>query len=152
MEKYHNNSFTIDWVLVGELAVGPAPRREKHLEKLEKLGIKVILSLCSEDESHTLENISSRFVFKRSLLPDHSYGRVPTLEELRNTLDTLISVKKLGPVFVHCFAGVERSPLVCISYLVKERKIPLDKALDYLMEVHPGTNPLSSQLNMIKLI
>ena len=150
MNKYQFSHFSIDWILVDELAIGPAPKKEKHLEILENSNIKSILSLCSPDESPPPTDMSSRFICRRSILPDHSYGRDPTLEELKNALNTLINLTSLGPVFVHCLAGVERSPLVCISYLVQERRIPLDKALDYVMRVHPGTSPLSSQLNMIK--
>ena len=54
-----------------------------------------------------------------------------------------------GPVYVHCFAGVERSPLICIAYLMKNQNIDLQDALEYLMQTHPITNPLKGQLNII---
>ena len=55
-----------------------------------------------------------------------------------------------GPVFVHCVAAMERSPLVCLGWLVKEHRMNPDRALDYLMQQHPGTNPLPGQLKLIQ--
>ena len=43
--------FRINWVLVDELAIGPAPRAERHLVRLEDQGIRAVLSLCSEQEA-----------------------------------------------------------------------------------------------------
>ena len=40
--------FRIDWVLVDQLAIGPAPRAERHLDRLREAGISCILSLCAQ--------------------------------------------------------------------------------------------------------
>ena len=39
--------FRIDWVLVDELAIGPAPRAPRHLERLADAGIQAVFSLCA---------------------------------------------------------------------------------------------------------
>ena len=44
---------------------------------------------------------------------------------------------------------MERSPLVCLGWLVYELGYPPETALDYLMQVHPGTSPLQEQLNLL---
>ena len=46
--------FRINWVLVDELAIGPAPRAERHLDRLEEQGLRAVLSLCSEEEASSL--------------------------------------------------------------------------------------------------
>ena len=43
--------FRIDWVLTNDLAIGPAPRADRHLKRLEAAGICGVLSLCSEEEA-----------------------------------------------------------------------------------------------------
>ena len=43
--------FRIDWVLVDQLAIGPAPRAERHLDRLREAGIRSVLSLCAPDEA-----------------------------------------------------------------------------------------------------
>ena len=52
--------FKIDWVLINELAIGPAPRTDLHLEKLKAAGIRSILSLSSLQ----LEPIQWMFIFQ----------------------------------------------------------------------------------------
>ena len=74
--------FRIDWVLVQELAVGPAPRAGRHLDRLSAEGIAAILSLCSEQEAPPPADLSTRFVTKRLVLPDHRSERLPELSEL----------------------------------------------------------------------
>jgi len=63
-----NSRFKIDWVLVNELAIGSAPRKETHLVHLKELGIKSILSLCGEEEVKIADNIKNNFHFTISFV------------------------------------------------------------------------------------
>jgi hypothetical protein len=141
--------FRLDWVLVEELAVGPAPRADRHLDRLQGAGIKAVLSLCSPDEAALPGGISERFAHQRCVLPDHRAGRLPELSELEGALDALAALRQQGPVYVHCVAAMERSPLVCLAWLVSRHRQTPERALDYLMQVHPGTNPLPGQLALL---
>lgn len=145
-------SFKIDWVLVNELAVGRAPTREVHLEVLVNDGIKSILSLCSEEEIGSSLNLGKSFITRRYILPDHKSGRMPKLEELEKALSYLEDLLKNGPVYVHCVAAMERSPLICMSWLVKKHNISPTEALDYMMQIHKGTSPLPGQLSLLNRI
>ena len=149
MKSNYYKYFKIDWVLQKELAIGPAPKKISHINDLIQEQIVSVLSLCSKDEVTYLEEIENTFNFKRVVLPDHKFKRPPTFDELSQALDTLSEIKKLGPVFVHCVAGVERSPLVCMAWLIRKHNLKPRQALDYLMEIHIGTNPLPSQLKLL---
>jgi len=142
--------FEFDWVLINELAVGPAPRTERHIKTLIDNGFRGILSLCSENEVSPPPIPSNNIVSRRCVLPDHSYGRDPTDDEITSALQELKYLKSCGPVYVHCKAGIERSPLICIGWLTMEKGLSVQSALDYLMRAHPGTNPLSSHLMMLE--
>ena len=143
--------FVIDWVLINELALGPAPRAERHLDRLEGAGINAIFSLCSSEEAPPPAGLSDRFPYRRLVLPDHRSGRLPQLIELRSALDILSDMHlQHGAVFVHCVASMERSPLVCLAWLITKHKRRPEQALDYLMQVHPGTNPLPGQLALLR--
>ena len=61
----------------------------------------------------------------------------------------LAGLRQQGPVYVHCVAAMERSPLVCLAWLVSRHGQTPERALDYVMEVHPGTNPLPGQLALL---
>ena len=141
--------FHIDWVLVDQLAIGPAPRAERHLDCLREAGIRCVLSLCSPDEAPPPAGLSKVFRTSRYVLPDHRAGRLPTLEELETALAHLAELQQHGPVFVHCVAAMERSPLVCLAWLVRQHSMTTERALDYLMQQHPGTNPLPGQLALL---
>ena len=141
--------FRIDWVLVDQLAIGPAPLFERHLHLLYKSGIRCILSLCAPDEAKLPAGFGEGFRTSRYVLPDHRAGRLPTLDELHTALGHLAELQPYGPVFVHCVAAMERSPLVCLAWLVQQHRMTPERALDYLMQQHPGTNPLPGQLALL---
>ena len=144
-----HNKYRFSWVLVDELAVGPAPRKNRHLVQLEHAGIKSILSLCKKEEAEIPDLINVKFKTLRVVLPDHKAGRIPNPAEFVEALKALYILKKNGPVFVHCVAAMERSPLLCMAWLVREHNMTPDQALDYMMQIHPGTNPLPEQLNLL---
>lgn len=141
--------FRMDWVLVDELAIGPAPSADRHLDRLDQQGIRGVLSLCAAEEAPPPAGLAQRFVCRRLVLPDHRAGRLPSLEELGQALDVLEQLGEVGPVFVHCVAAMERSPLVCMGWLVSRLGLSPQQSLDYLMQVHPGTNPLPGQLKLL---
>ncbi|MEX0588815.1 MAG: dual specificity protein phosphatase [Cyanobium sp.] len=138
------------WVLRGELAVGPAPLVDEHLHQLEREGLVAVLSLCSEEEATPPACLAERFHWRRCVLPDHKSCRPPELAELQRAVTLLEELAPLGPVYVHCQAGVERSPLVCMAWLMRRRHLRLIDALDYLKRVHPPTGPLAEQLACLR--
>ena len=146
------SKFKINWVLNEELAVGTAPQKNEHLKKLEDEGIKSIFSLCGENEVKSDLKLDELFNHKRYVLPDHKTGKIFSSMELNESLVILRNLLKSGPVFVHCYAAVERSPLVCMAWLMKEHRLTLQQSLDYLMQTNPGTNPLPGQLRVLKEI
>ena len=146
------SKITFNWVLINQIAIGSGPSNVDDLALLSNFGIKSILSLCSSDEV-CLPVISSNFFnHERYILPDHKSGKLVKAFEIDEALIVLESLLKLGPVFVHCFAGIERSPLICIAWLISRHNISIKDALSYLMQVHNRTNPLPSQINILKQI
>ena len=141
--------FTINWVLVNELAIGTAPCTESHLDLLAEQGIRAVLSLCSSLEMPPPKDLHQRFICERLVLPDHRSGRMPDLAEIEAALDVLSRLLCKGPVFVHCAAAIERSPLLCLCWLVIHYRQSPQSALDYMMQVHPLTNPLPGQLTLV---
>ena len=142
--------FKIDWVLFNELALGVAPVEDLHTQRLINNGIKAVLSLCDEAEAPPPASLYSSLPCRRFVLPDHRSGRLPEFTELTQALSILGELhSKYGAVFVHCVAAMERSPLVCLAWIVQNHQLSPTEALDYLMQVHPGTNPLPGQLALL---
>ena len=143
------NQFSFNWVLINELAIGTGPRSKFDLLKLESEGIKSILSLCSENESTPPKEINTLFNCERIILPDHTYEKKITFDEIKFTLNKLEELKSNGSVFVHCKAAVERSPLICIAWLVKNKRLTVQQSLNYLMRINSGTCPSMEDLNLL---
>lgn len=152
MNNTRKSHFKFDWVLVDNIAIGTIPTEIRHLEKLKREGIKGILNLCSEEEAKFIGNLNDSFVFKRVILPDHRQKKLLTKENIISALNELEKLNKLGPTFIHCFASMERSPIICMAWLIKKNEMDCFQALDYLMMVHKGTSPLAAQFNVLKSI
>lgn len=149
MIKFHSR-FSVSWVLINEIAIGRAPRKKIHLEIIKEKNIKSILSLCDVEEANPPKEMKDMFICKRLVLPDHRKGKEPSVSELIKVLNILKELRLKGSVYVHCVAAMERSPLICLAWLMKEKNLSSSEALDYLMQVHPRTNPLSGQLAVLK--
>ncbi len=141
-----------NWVLKNELAIGISPLIDAHIKQLKSMNIKSILSLCSAEEFEPNEYIKKNFIYSRVALPDHKKGRSPSRSEIDAALKEIKRLKNFGSIYIHCVAAVERSPLICMAWLIKEKKLNINDALEYLMRVNPSTNPLSVQLKAIKYL
>tara|TARA_Y100000589_G_scaffold105472_2_gene99944 strand:- start:9904 stop:10401 length:498 start_codon:yes stop_codon:yes gene_type:complete len=148
-EKLHKK-FKFNWVLNKQMAIGNVPHSEDDFKKLGDFGIKSIITLCNEEEASFSERFTSLFRFERYILPDHKSSRSPKLFQLKEVLSLIKVNLEYGPIFIHCFAAVERSPLVCMAWLVKECKLSSQQALDYLMQINPGTCPLPEQIATLR--
>ena len=144
-----NESFICDWVLTRKIALGRAPKDPKHIKVLHEEGIKSIFTLCGEEDFKFSKNLLNQFKCQRFVLPDHKEGRLPSIDELINALKILKKLQNFAPTYIHCVASMERSPIVCIAWLVYECGYSPDVALAYVMQVHKGTSPLAGQLQLI---
>ena len=143
----------MNWVLIDELGIGTPPRSLEDLEVLLDMGIKSILSLCSTSESNNkniMNEIKKYFNYEYAILPDHKSGRAPSNIEIEDALNKLVLLRENGPVFVHCLAAAERSPIICMKYLMRFKKLDLITSLEYLRRVNQSTNPLKIQLDVLK--
>ena len=144
-----NKKLSFSWVLVDELMVGAAPLSNDHLMTLKEEGICSILTLCSAKEVNLPVEINKYFVNQSYILPDHTFKKYPLPDEIISVLDILENLIKNGPVYVHCFAGIERSPLICMGWLIKKYKMEVNESLRYMMNIHKKTNPLPGQIDSL---
>ena len=97
-----------------------------------------------------VQEAKNKFKLFRNVLPDHTYSRLPQISEIIDTLDKISNLSKFGPIYIHCFVGIERSPIICMAWLIREKSLNFNDALEYLRQVHPETNPLPEQLILLK--
>ena len=148
MNKDKNSKFIFNWVLVNKISIGTPLKSEKDVFKLKEKKINSILSLCSEDI--LFKNFYNNFNHKTYVLPDHRDGICPNKNQIKMALKIIEESLIKGPIFIHCEAAVERSPLICIAWLIFKESIPFDHAIRYLKDIHPNSNPHFEQLNVLK--
>lgn len=139
-----------NWILKKELAVGSAPYAERHIKLLKDYEIRGVLSLCDQKEVAFSALLEKNFRHCYFPIPDHSYGIDPSIEQVLEALKKIYELRDFGPVYVHCYAGVERSPLICMAWLVKYKGFTPIESLEYLMQVNKGTNPTPGQYELLK--
>lgn len=149
MNKTKKYKFLFNWILSNRLAIGTSPASEDNVNFLINSGIKNLLSLCSNEESEWHKKIESSFKTKRIVLPDSHSKDLPTIDQLRGAFNSLEELINDNITFIHCVASQERSPMLCILYVMKEYNISLDDALDYVKRMHKHTNPTNSQLTVL---
>lgn len=141
----------MSWVIPGQLAVGKLPRSEDRT-KLVRADIKTVLTLCAEQEGQLPEDIIRSFLCRRFVLPDSHYTTELTIGELNRAVELVREciLQRQAPVYVHCLAGIERSPTVCVAYLCRYHCLELWEAMNWLKQVHPQTALNESQLRALR--
>ena len=142
--------FIFNWVLKNKLAVGTSPMDIKDIVFLENKKVKNVLCLCSEEESKWHLNLENSFLCNRVVLPDSNQKRLPSNIEIDKAYKIFKKLIKNNITFVHCFASIERSPLLCIMFMMDNYNLNLEESLDYVKRVHPLTNPRNKQLFLIE--
>ena len=142
--------FVFNWVLKNKLAIGTTPTKKEDINLLKNNQVKNILGLCSEEESKWHKDLKNNFCCIRLIIPDSNQNKLPSENQIDIAYFTLKNFVNKSTTFVHCFASIERSPLICIIYLMEKFNLEMEEALDYLKKVHKLTNPRNKQLFFIK--
>lgn len=144
------SSTFFDWVLPNQLAVGRLPRSGEGLV-LQHIGIRSVISLCAESEGAWPEDLKQQIRCVRYVLPDSHYSwplSAPQIAEAVELLHRELSTH--APVFVHCLAGIERSPTLCIAYLCRYQHLSLWEAHNWVKQAHAESVPTDAQLQAIR--
>lgn len=140
------------WILTNVLAIGPMPRQPSHWEQLESAGFRARFSCCYPDEEK-LSPVPSHWRTESVALPDHREQEELQPERLRLALDRAESLLvQQGPVYLHCFAGRERSALVAVGLTARQRGMDVFAALDWVRRCHPAASPIYGQLDVLDQI
>ncbi len=143
-----------NWILVNKLAIGTPLNNQKDQSFLKEKKIISILDLRNESDLLKINYekqlaLYSEFNLFRISLPDHNSKRLATTSEIQNAVNMLDKISQDGPVFMHCHASVERSPLISVAYLMKTRNLNCIQAYEYVKQQNKITNLLLEQLNRI---
>ena len=127
------------------------PRFSEDWDLLEKNGIKKRFSCCYPEE-HVFSPAPEGWISREVSLPDHRKQEELTLSTLSSSLREAINllVEDGKPLYLHCFAGQERSSLIAIGIVSLLEKKDLFDALAYVRQCYPKARPLYDQLEILE--
>ena len=143
-----------NWILSNKFAIGTPLTSQKDQLLLKEKKITSILDLRNKFDLNQInyqEQLDLYRIFKyiKIELPDHNSKRLANKVEINLALNNLQNLLKNGPVFMHCHAAVERSPLISIVFMHKFKGLTINQAYDYVKQQNPNTNVSFKQLKYI---
>ena len=143
-----------NWILVNKLAIGTPLITQKDKLFLKEKKILSILDLRNEVDLLEIDYKNQLVLYKdfnlvNISLPDRNSKRFAIKPEIQNAVNNLKKLLEDGPVFMHCKAAVERSPLISVAFLMKTRQLNYIQAYDYVKQQNNNTNILIKQLKNI---
>ena len=130
-----------------QLFVGSCPSDPADIDSLAtNFCITAILNLQTDEDFaswgiswHEMERAYRKCSIKLRRVPVQDFNP----EELRQKLPTCVQalsglVRAGHTVYVHCSAGMNRSPSVVVAYLHWVQGMPLNEAVEYVMKRHPS--------------
>ncbi len=147
-----DRSLPWSWVLTGQLAIGPMPCSTRHWQQLEEAGIRSRFSCCYPEEESDLI-VPTGWSSDRISLPDHRQQEPLRQERLALALARAEAlVNQAAPVYLHCMAGYERSPLLAVGLTARLRGIDPLAALAWVRRSHPMAMPIYDHLVMLEVL
>jgi hypothetical protein len=141
------------WILSNHLAVGPMPRIPEHWDQLTQAGFKGRFSCCYDHEN-IFAPIPNGWKSAEVSLPDHRNQEKLSVSHLLMAIECAeeLLFQDGTPLYLHCFAGRERSPLLAVGLTARLRKIDLFAALAWVRQCHPNALPIYEHLEVMEAL
>lgn len=139
------------WIIPNRLAVGSFPKLDHEITYLSRVGITSVLCLTEPHEIKVPSEMSHRFVWRNVPIPDGATGGVPRIEHFQEASTILSRWWQKGHViYVHCLAGVGRSPSVCAIHLTQVEGLSLEDAIEKVQDRHRYAHPDPAQIAVMQ--
>ncbi|MCT0198958.1 dual specificity protein phosphatase family protein [Synechococcus sp. CS-1325] len=139
------------WIRPQKLAIGGFPDDPAHWGALEVQGLRAVFSCCDPSEGHW--SPPAHWVRRLCPLPDHRQPHSLSAAHLLAAIGEATALVKDGqPLYLHCRAGIERSPLLAIALQCTAWGMDLFEALSWVKRQHPEARPLTDQLLLLEAL
>jgi atypical dual specificity phosphatase len=147
----------IDHAQIAEnLIFGVCPYTDTDIKNLQaKYGITAILSFQTDDDLKYM-GTSYSVIWKMIMINRITPYRIPIKDFNKNDLKSKINqcldqinsiINKGHKLYVHCTAGINRTPTIIAAYLVRFKGMELNDALILIKEMRPIALPYEDVLS-----
>lgn len=133
--------------ILPQLFVGACPSDPADIDTLAtKFGITAVFNLQTDEDFadwgikwHEMEKAYRRRGIELRRGPVQDFNPEELRQKLPACVQALDGLLRAGhTVYVHCNAGVNRSPSTVVAYLHWVQKMPFNEAVDYVIKRHPS--------------
>ena len=151
--KTDDPPLSYNWIITNKLAIGPMPKSESHWKQLEYDGFLNRFSCCYPYE-HIFTPIPQSWRSIEVSLPDHREQEPLDKQKLIHALKQAEGMILHHPnaLYLHCFAGQERSALMAIGLVCILEKKDLFDSIAFVRQCHKRAKPLYSQLDLLEQV
>ncbi len=137
------------WIRARRLAIGGFPHATEAWQTLQAMGVASVFSCCGCDEGLWQPPPGLHAV--QLQLPDHRNQLPLTAALFDQAVDqALVLLERHPALYVHCWAGLERSPLLAVALLCRSEGLDLFTALEQVRRAHPQAQPLPGHLELLE--
>ena len=112
-------------------------------KKLKQLGIKKVLTVMSAFGNHYSPH---EFIHKSIDVDDDFRTNI-----ICHFKECIFFIEGKDKIFVHCAAGMSRSPTIVIAYIMWKRKLRLNEAIKFVKEKRSIISPNDNFMNQLKI-
>ena len=112
-------------------------------KKLKQLGIKKVLTVMSAFGNHYSPH---EFIHKSIDVDDDFRTNI-----ICHFKECISFIEGKDKIFVHCAAGMSRSPTIVIAYIMWKRKLRLNEAIRFVKEKRSIISPNDNFMNQLKI-
>ncbi len=122
------------WLFDNRLAGSGLPTSYDEVEWLKMNGIKAILTVREHPlPREWVDGLEYMHIYSLDLMAPE----IDDIDEGVEFIDSMLNANK--PVLVHCAAGKGRTGLLLAAYLIKQRGLDVEKAIDEVRSLRPGS-------------
>ena len=112
-------------------------------KKLKQLGIKKVLTVMSAFGNHYSPH---EFIHKSIDVDDDFRTNI-----ICHFKECILFIEGKDKIFVHCAAGMSRSPTIVIAYIMWKKKLRLNEAIKFVKEKRSIISPNDNFMNQLKI-
>lgn len=72
------------------------------------------------------------------------------LQEALDRMESMLAADNAPPLYLHCWAGMERSPLLAVGLLCRQEAMPFFDALAQVRSLHREARPITAHLVVLE--